>query len=79
MARKKGKGKGSKGRRGSTTSAKPTAKAKRGGRRLSAADKSARKKRVAQRVKMHAAAALLADFHGGRAPIKSGCGRPRGS
>jgi len=30
-----------------------------------------------KRAKLHAAAALLKDFHGGKNPIKSGCGRPR--
>jgi hypothetical protein len=46
---------------------------------------SAAKKRAARqsngvkRAKLHAAAALLKDFHGGKSPIKSGCGRPRGS
>ena len=38
---------------------------------------AARKKVVAKRAELHKAATLLADFHGGKLPIKSGCGRPR--
>lgn len=29
------------------------------------------------RAKLHKDAAELADFHGGKAPVRSGCGRPR--
>jgi len=38
---------------------------------------AARKKAIAQRVSMHAFAAELPDFKGGRTPVRSGCGRPR--
>lgn len=30
-----------------------------------------------ERARLHKAASLLHDFHGGKLPIKSGCGRPR--
>ena len=74
---KKARRKGAKGRRGSVTSAKKgSAKKKRGGR-LSAADKAARKAAIKKRVQLHQAASMLKDFHGGKLPIKSGCGRPR--
>lgn len=56
---------------------------KKGGVRRSAAQTAAAKKARSanglRRAKLHAAAALLKDFHGGKSPIKSGCGRPRGS
>jgi len=32
---------------------------------------------VAKRAAMHKAATELADFHGGKLPVRSGCGRPR--
>ena len=31
----------------------------------------------ARRAQLHRAASLLKDFHGGKLPLKSGCGRPR--
>jgi hypothetical protein len=31
------------------------------------------------RAKLHDAATMLKDFHGGKLPVRSGCGRPRGS
>lgn len=56
---------------------------KKGGRRLTAAQKQERqrikKKNSAKRIELHKASTLLADFHGGKGPVKSGCGRPRGS
>lgn len=34
---------------------------------------------IKQRLTMHEVAASKPDFHGGKLPIRSGCGRPRGS
>jgi hypothetical protein len=69
------------GKRAGKRTAKKTGK--KGGRAATSA--SAAKKRAlrqangVKRAKLHAAAALLKDFHGGKGPIKSGCGRPRGT
>lgn len=59
-------------------------KKKRGGKKRASKKKhkpamspAARKKVVAKRAQLHKAATMLADFHGGKLPIKSGCGRPR--
>lgn len=59
-------------------------KKKRGGKKRASKKKrkpalspAARKKVVAERARLHKAATMLADFHGGKLPIKSGCGRPR--
>ena len=73
MAKKKRRG---------ATSKKRSTKRKPGKKRSAAKSAAAKKARQAlgiRRAKAHAAAALLADFHGGKAPFKSGCGRPRGS
>jgi len=73
MAKKKAGKRGGKGKRA----------AKKGGKRLSVAKKAERqrlkKKAIAKRLELHRASSLLADFHGGKYPVKSGCGRPRGS
>lgn len=56
---------------------------KKGGKRLSPAEKkqraAAKQKRIKERLDLHKASTMLADFHGGKGPVKSGCGRPRGS
>ena len=58
-------------------------KAKKGGKtrakKKTAAQIEARKKRIRERLELHRAATMLSDFHGGKGPVKSGCGRPRGS
>lgn len=46
-------------------------------KRQPALSPAARKKIIAKRAELHKAATMLADFHGGKLPIKSGCGRPR--
>ena len=59
---------------------KRSGKKKRAGKkrgRVSKVSSAARKKAIAQRTRMHKLASELADFHGGRLPVKSGCGRPR--
>lgn len=76
MAKKTGKRRGAKG--GKKTASRT--KKKSGGRKpKTAAQKAARSAAISKRVKLHSAAALLKDFHGGKLPVKSGCGRPRGS
>lgn len=62
-----------------THSKKTASRKKKGGRRLTPAALKARSAAITRRVKLHSAAALLKDFHGGKLPVKSGCGRPRGS
>lgn len=70
-----------KGRRGKKA-AKRAGK-KKVAKRLSAGERkkrqAAKAKNIKERLSLHAAATKLADFHGGRGPVKSGCGRPRGS
>lgn len=56
---------------------KRASKKKRSGKKRSRVSSAARKKVIAQRVRMHNLASELADFHGGKLPVKSGCGRPR--
>lgn len=56
---------------------KRAAKKKRTGKKRSKVSSAARTKAIKQRISMHNHAAALADFHGGRLPVKSGCGRPR--
>lgn len=73
-------GKGAKGASGGTTSRARAADRKANKRKpKTAAQKAARQAAISKRVKLHSAAALLKDFHGGKLPVKSGCGRPRGS
>lgn len=70
-------GKGKKGKRAGKTAKKGGKKTARRSAAAIAKAKAARKANGVKRAKMHAAAALLADFHGGKGPILSGCGRPR--
>lgn len=56
---------------------KRASKKKRTGKKRSAVPSAARKKAIAERIRLHHMATELADFHGGRLPVKSGCGRPR--
>lgn len=77
MAKGKGKKKAGKKahRAGKKTGSRRT---KRSAAQIAQARK-ARQTNGLKRAKLHQAAAMLADFHGGKGPIKSGCGRPRGS
>lgn len=52
---------------------------KRGGRKPNEMAKKQKVKNIMKRLSMHEAASKLADFHGGKTPVLSGCGRPRGS
>jgi transposase len=52
---------------------------KRGGRKPNEKTKKEKVKNIMKRLSMHEAASKLADFHGGKSPVLSGCGRPRGS
>jgi hypothetical protein len=50
------------------------------GRRSSPKERTAKTlKIIKQRLTMHETAASKPDFHGGKLPVRSGCGRPRGS
>ncbi len=68
MAKKRAKKRSGKKRAG---------KKKRTGKKRSKVSSAARAKAIRQRIAMHNHAAALKDFHGGRLPVKSGCGRPR--
>lgn len=46
-------------------------------KRKPALSPAARKKVFAERARLHKAATLLSDFHGGQLPVVTGCGRPR--
>lgn len=72
MAKKAGK----RGKRSGKSSKK---KAGKRGKGQSEAKKVQKKKNIARRLELHRAASMLKDFHGGKGPVKSGCGRPRGS
>jgi hypothetical protein len=48
-----------------------------GKKRRASLSPAQRKEVVARRAELHKAATMLKDFHGGKLPIKSGCGRPR--
>jgi hypothetical protein len=52
---------------------------KRGTGLRKAALTAARKHAIAKRITLHELSSKLASFAGGKLPIKSGCGRPRGS
>lgn len=65
------------GRRAGKRTSKKKRAGKKGGNRLTAAQKKAKSAAVKKRVQLHQAASMLKDFHGGKLPIRSGCGRPR--
>jgi len=65
------------------------AKGKRGGKKRASKKASRRASKreitaktlkiIKKRLDMHHDAAQRSDFHGGKLPVRSGCGRPRGS
>lgn len=64
-------------RRSKTRTKKRASKKRASKRKPNHAKMAERLKNASTRVALHQAATKLADFHGGKSPIRSGCGRPR--